>query len=106
MAKSYQRYEVLLPRRFNDGSPIPDALVAKTLREFRDRFGAVSIESHTIQGQWKYRGKVFHDELVRIFVDVEESPQTRRTFEQIKVRLKGRFKQIDIWMTTYPVEVI
>jgi hypothetical protein len=74
---------VLLPKRFNDGKPIPDALVAKTLREFRKRFGAVSLETHSIRGQWQYRGKVFHDELMRVFVDVEETADTRQDFERI-----------------------
>ncbi|HEV3261879.1 MAG TPA: hypothetical protein VG013_33825 [Gemmataceae bacterium] len=45
---------------------------------------------------------------MRVFVDVaDEQEQTaRQFFADYKERLKGRFQQLDIWMTTYPVEVL
>src|SRR5437763_216725 len=67
MTRSYRRYEVLLPKRFNNGKPVPDALVGKTLREFNKQFGAVSCETQTIRGLWRYGGKVYRDELMRVF---------------------------------------
>ena len=33
MSKSYRRFEILLPLKFNDGKPVPDKLVGKTLLE-------------------------------------------------------------------------
>ena len=42
MNKPYRRYEMLLPLRFNDGQPVPDELIADTLLELEERFGAVS----------------------------------------------------------------
>jgi hypothetical protein len=54
MSKSYRRYEVLLPLRFNDGTRVPDELVVQTQREFRKNFGAVSVETQTIRGFWQY----------------------------------------------------
>jgi len=45
MSRSLRRYEVLLPLRFNDGQPVPDDLVADTLLELEQRFGAVSSET-------------------------------------------------------------
>ena len=68
MSKSYRRFEILLPLQFNDGRPIPAELIADTLLELRQRFGAVFLE--------------------------------------FKERIKTRFEQIDIWMTTYLLEVI
>src|SRR4051794_10659386 len=106
MSNSYRRYEVLLPRKFNDGKPVPDALVGRTLRELRREFGAVSSETQTIRGSWEHRGKTYRDDLIRVFVDVEDTPRNRAIFNQLKKQLKRRFKQIDIWMTTYPIEVI
>ncbi|MBI4024670.1 MAG: hypothetical protein HY360_06785 [Verrucomicrobia bacterium] len=49
---------------------------------------------------------VFHDDLVRVFVDVADIPAHREFFVQLKERLKTRFRQIEIWMTTYPVDVV
>ena len=57
MDKPYRRYEMLLPLRFNDGQAVPDELIADTLIELRDRFGAVSCETQTIQGQWQHQGQ-------------------------------------------------
>ena len=106
MSRVYRRFEVLLPRRFNDGQPVPDELIADTLLELRQRFGAVSCETQTIQGLWQYQGQVFRDDLVRVFVDVPDLPESREYFLEFKDRVKTRFKQIDIWMTTYPIEVV
>jgi hypothetical protein len=80
MSISYRRYEILLPRRFNDGSPVPPGLLAETLIELRQQFGAASCETQTIQGQWQHQREVYHDELVRVFVDVEDVPENREFF--------------------------
>ncbi len=34
MSKTLRRFEVLLPLRFNDGQPVPEEIVAETLREW------------------------------------------------------------------------
>lgn len=49
-----RRYEILLPRKFNDGQRVPDALISETLRELEQRFGAVSWETEIIQGAWQH----------------------------------------------------
>ena len=97
---------MLLPLRFNDGRLVPDALVAATLRDLRNRFGAVSLETQIIRGSWSYAGRLYHDESMRVFVDIEDSPDSRRWFHQFKTRLKRRFKQIDVWIATYPVSLL
>ena len=43
---------------------------------------------------------------VRIFVDVPDTVENRQFFIDFKERLKERFQQVDVWMTTYPLEVI
>ncbi len=106
MSKSSRRYEILLPRWFNDQEPVPDELVADTLLELRGQFGAVSSETQIIRGFWEYQDQVYCDELVRVFVDVPDTPGTLQFFQEFKERLKVRFRQIDIWMTSHPIEVI
>jgi hypothetical protein len=44
--------------------------------------------------------------LTRVFVDVADEAEHRRFFLEFKQRLKARFQQIDIWITTYPIEII
>ncbi len=38
--------------------------------------------------------------------DVLDEEENRRFFVEFKGKLKRRFKQIDIWLTTYPLDVI
>ena len=106
MNKAYRRYELLLPLRFNDGNPIPDELRADLLIELERQFGAVSWESQTILGQWIFQGQTYRDELVRVFVDVADTEQNREFFVALKERLKATFQQLDIWVTTHPLEIL
>ena len=106
MGKSYRRFEILLPLKFNDGNPVPDKLIGRTLLELRKKFGAISSETQTIQGTWSHLGQVYRDDLVRVFVDVEDNPSATEFFASFKEQLKQRFQQVDIWITTYPIDVI
>jgi hypothetical protein len=42
----------------------------------------------------------------RIFVDVSDSVENRKFFLQFNETLKKRFQQIDIWLTSHPIEVL
>jgi len=106
MSSLQRRYEILLPLRFNDGQPVPDDLIAETLLELEQQFRAVSWESQVTHGRWGNEGQSYRDELVRVFVDVEDKVPHRKFFVQFKKKLKKRFLQLDIRMTTYLVEEI
>jgi hypothetical protein len=106
MSASFRRFEILLPRQFNDGQPVPDELVAETLLELEGRFGAVSCETQIIRGLWRHEGQLFRDDLIRVFVDAPDVPESREFFLAFKERVKLRFRQIDIWLATYPVDVL
>jgi hypothetical protein len=101
-----RRYEILIPSRFNDGTPIPDELLAETLLELEEQFGAVSCETQVIRGLWRQGQKTYRDDLTRVFIDVFDLPSNRKFFDGFKRRLKNRFKQLDIWITTYRIGVI
>jgi hypothetical protein len=105
MSISGRRFEILLPLRFNDGSRVPDALIAETLVELRRRFGAVSSETQKIEGQWQHEGEVYRDELLRLFLDVEDTAQNRDFFLQFRERVKIKFRQVAIWMTSHPIDI-
>jgi hypothetical protein len=97
---------MLLPLQFNDGSPVPNDRIVDTLLDLEKQFGAVSSETQIIRGLWHHQGELYRDELVRVFVDVADTAENRQFFEQFKEKIKERFGQIEIWITTYPVEVI
>jgi hypothetical protein len=76
------------------------------LLDLEERFGAVSAETQLIEGRWRHQGELYRDELIRVFCDVPDTDQNLQFFVELKERLKARFQQLDIWMTTYPLGVI
>jgi hypothetical protein len=101
-----RRYEILLPLLSNNGTPIPATLLAETFAELREKFGAASWETQTVQGAWEHEGAIYRDNLTRFFVDVPDLPEHRIFFKEFKEKLKLRFNQLDVWITSHPVDVI
>lgn len=100
------RFELLLPLQFNDGRPVPLALLAWSAAQIQRRFGGVSWEPQVIEGLWRQGGVEYRDRLNRIFVDAEDTPENRRFFIDLKSDLRTRFEQLDIWLTVHPIEVL
>lgn len=101
-----RRYEILLPLQFNDGRAVPDALVGQAVVELRSRFGAASCETQIIQGFWQQGGEMYRDTLIRLFVDVADTEESRGFFRDFKEQLKERFQQLEIYVTSHPIEVL
>lgn len=85
---------------------MPEALLAETFAELRAHFGAASWETQVLRGVWEQEGIVYQDNLTRFFVDVPDVPEHRQFFKEFKNRLKQRFQQLDVWITSHPVDVI
>jgi len=101
-----RRYEILLPLRFNDGTPVPEGFLGDALSELEQRFQAVSWETQIIRGAWQQGGRSYKDDLMRTFVDVSDTAENREFFLQFKQRMKTKFQQLDIWLTSYAIEVL
>jgi hypothetical protein len=106
MSISYRRYEILPPRRFNDGEAIPGRQLTEAILELRERFGGVSCDTQIVRGEWEQGGDVYRDELLRGFVDVEDTAENRDFFRAFRDRLKTRFRQVAVWMTRHVIEVL
>jgi hypothetical protein len=89
-----RRYEILVP------------LLAQTFVELRERFGSASWETQILRGTWEQEGTLYEDNLTRFFVDVPDVPEYREFFKGFKVILKKRFDQLDVWITSHPIDVI
>ncbi len=70
MSTKWRRFEVMLPRHFNDGREVPGEWISKAILEIGDHFGPVSYETQIIEGHWQQAGVVYRDDLARIIVDV------------------------------------
>jgi hypothetical protein len=50
---------MLLPLRFNDGQVVPTELIAETIHDLEDRFGAATWETQVLQGRWRHEGTTY-----------------------------------------------
>jgi|SRR5437867_3076100 len=101
-----RRYEILLPLQFNDGRPVPETLLLQTVEELEAQFHALSWDSQVVRGIWQHEGAIFRDSNTRLILEVDDSPQNRSFFVDLKEKLKARFQQLDIRITSHNIEVI
>jgi len=101
-----RRYEILLPLQFNDGQSVPETLLWETVEELELHFHALSWETQVVRGIWHHEGNVYRDNHTRLVLDVDDSPENRAFFVTFKEKLKGRFRQLDIRITSHVIDVI
>jgi hypothetical protein len=56
MSTKWRRFEVMLPRQFNDGRDVPPEWISLATLEIGDHFGSVSYETQIIEGRWQHAG--------------------------------------------------
>jgi hypothetical protein len=103
-----RRYEVLLPAEFNDGRLVADACprcVPDSLAEVVTTFGAFTFRPDVVQGSWTAGGRRYDDRLFVLSVDVEDTAEHRAWITHFKAHLVQRFDQLEIYVTSYPIEV-
>ena len=100
------RYEILLPLRYNDGSPDDNALLEQTREELLVRFDGVTFEPTILIGAWVQDGIRYDDPLVLLYVDCENTGANKQYFRNLKETLKKRFDQLEVRITTFRIEVI
>ena len=106
-SKTLYRYEIILPLFFNDSKEIPGTLLDLTLEELVEEFGGVSLEQGRIIGFWRDNdGLRYKEQNTRIFCDVPLDTDSRTFFRAYKKELETRFKQKNIWMVAYLIDVV
>ena len=103
--KTLRRYELLLPIRFNDGTPVPASWLGEAVKQFVDRFGAASYETQTVKGRWRQAGETERDDLNKLVVDVPDSDENRRGLLEFKESWRRRLGQDELWLVSYAIEV-
>jgi hypothetical protein len=105
MSTKWRRFEVMLPRQFNDGRDVPPEWLSLAVLEIGDHFGAVSYETQIIEGRWQQAGVVYGDNLARIVVDVPYRKKNRTWMKAFKKRWKEKLEQLEIWMISYRIDI-
>src|SRR6266404_1234751 len=84
MSTKWRRFEVMLPRQFNDGRDVPREWISQAVLEIGDRFGSVSYETQIIEGRWQQAGVLYQDNLARIVVDMPDRKEKWRLDEGVQ----------------------
>jgi hypothetical protein len=91
MSNKWQRYEVILPFRLDDGSWIPSGWFSELWTELSEH--------------WRLGPMSYSDSRVRFCVDVPDNTKSRAWMKKCKTRWKGRLGQRELGMVSYPIEV-
>src|SRR5260221_4560896 len=81
------RFEILLPLFYNDGRLMEPENFVRTDDELVGHFSATSTDSVVVRGQWKYQSTLYSDQLIRVRVDVEDTPENWATMRKVKESL-------------------
>lgn len=100
------RFEILLPLFYNDGRAVEDQKFVETDDELITVFGATSTDTVVVRGQWLYQSTIYEDRLIRVRLDVEDTPENWQKMRDIKDVLKRRFEQIDVWISAHRIEIL
>ncbi len=100
------RFEILLPLFYNDGQAIEREKFVETDDELVHQFGATSTDTVVVRGQWMYESTKYSDQLVRVRLDLDDTPENWQAVRDTKETLKQRFDQLDIWITAHRVDVV
>src|SRR5258708_1180259 len=103
---SFRRYEITLPTRYNDGSPVEPEKYLTTRPQIPPRFGALTFLPELVHGEWTHEQIRYEEANMRVMVDVEDTPQNAEFFSRLKETLKERFQQIDIWIVSYEIRIV
>jgi hypothetical protein len=105
MSTKWRRFEVMLPRQFNDGREVPPEWISLAALEIGDHFGSVSYETQIIEGRWQQAGVIYRDHLARLVVDVPDRKENRTWMKAFKKRWKEKLEQLEIWMISYRIDI-
>jgi hypothetical protein len=95
-----------LPLTHNDGRPVSDDKLNDTREELVQQFDGVSVQPQSLLGIWVHEGVRYEDTTVRLTVDVEDTPENRQFFLDWKKTLLQRFEQIEIYIASFPVDIL
>ncbi len=64
----------------------------------------MTIHPQGVHGIWRQDSTTYEDELLLAVVDVPDTVDSESFFTDLKQRLKTRFQQREVWITSYPVD--
>jgi hypothetical protein len=99
-------YDLYIPLRYNDGTPVEADKIARLKHELHDRFGGLTFFPQKSEGIWKIGSVTFREEIVIVRVLAEETRVAREFFLRLKEELKKDLGQEEVLIVERKVEVL
>lgn len=90
-----KEYDLFVPLKYNDGTPIETDKFQDLQDRLLERFGGLTFFPQPNQGFWKMAGVTYRDEIVVYRVLATETQSARRFLTELKERLMGQLGQED-----------
>jgi hypothetical protein len=99
-------YDIYLPLRYNDGTPVEVRKFQDVQQRLLDQFGGVTYFPQPNEGLWRMGRITYRDEIVIYRVLTEKTRAARRFLVQLKQELKKSFRQQEILIVERDVETL
>jgi hypothetical protein len=90
----------------NDGNPVSPEKFTQTREDLLQQFGGLTLSPSTVRGIWVHEGVRYEDESFRYVIDVDDTSENREFFAEFKLMLRERFEQIEVYIVSYPIDVV
>lgn len=102
-----KRIEIMLPLTYNNGQMIEPQKLYDLKDEIVKKFKGASMDDATINGTWiAPDGVAYYDKCKKLFVDIEDTPENGEWLKEYKEKLKVELKQIEVYITSYKIEIL
>ena len=91
-----KEYDIFVPLRYNDGSPVEARKFQDLHKRLLEHFEGLTFFPQTNQGFWKMGNVVYRDEIVIYRALASRVRRARLFLARLKKRLREEFKQEEI----------
>lgn len=101
-----KEYDLFIPLRYNDGSPIESRKLQHLHARLLERFDGLTFFPQPNEGYWKLGGITYRDEIVIYRILTGKVRSARQFLTQLKADLKRELQQEDILIIERDVETL
>lgn len=98
-------YEIYVPLKYNDGSPVAPETIDRLSARLLETFGGYTFNPQPHRGAWRMGEVTFHDEIVIFRVLTGKTRMAARYFKQLRKDLEKELRQEKILILSYPAEI-
>jgi hypothetical protein len=101
-----KEYDIFIPLKYNDGSPVEPVKIEALKRRLLERFEGVTYFPQPNEGYWKAGGVTYRDEIVIFRVLSPKRRAARRFLSRLKEDLQEELRQEVILIVERDVEAL